>query len=115
MNLRHNFYALDGFGWKRAIVLLFLTAVSSSYFEGAHAEPHLGECAGVLHRDQDGVRIGGGWGEDEGICVINKSDERKVLAVCGLEKFCRVRGLIDDCKDSGECSELTKIYSIWKK
>jgi hypothetical protein len=53
-------------------------------------------CAGILHRDQYGIRIGGGSGEGEGICVIHESEENKVLRVCNLEHYCK-----GDCP--GEC------------
>ncbi len=72
-------------------------------------------CAGILHKDQNGIRFGGGRGEDEGICVIDKSEEKKVLAVCSIEHYCKVKGQVDDCKDSGECSEITNISSVSRK
>ena len=50
------------------------------------------ECAGVHRKDRYGLRIGGGVGEDEGTCVINKAEDNKVLAVCALEKFCQSSG-----------------------
>jgi hypothetical protein len=72
-------------------------------------------CAGILHRDQYGIRIGGGSGEGEGICVIDESEENKVLRVCNLEHYCRVTGLVNDCKDSGECSEITNVTSVGRR
>jgi hypothetical protein len=45
----------------------------------------------------------------EGICVINKSEESKVLATCRPGQYCRVNGVIDICKDSGECKEVTQV------
>jgi hypothetical protein len=39
------------------------------------------ECSGVLRRDQLGLRLGGGIGEGEGICVISNS-ERAQSAGC---------------------------------
>ncbi len=50
------------------------------------------ECAGVHRKDRYGLRIGGGVGEDEGTCVINKAEENKVLAVCALENFAESSG-----------------------
>jgi hypothetical protein len=70
---------------------------------------------GILHKDRDGLRFGGGKGEGEGICVINKSEESKVLAACSPGQFCKVKGVIEDCKDSGKCSELTHIRSVRRK
>ena len=60
------------------------------------------ECAGVHRKDRYGLRIGGGVGEDEGTCVINKAEDNKVLAVCALEKFCRIIGRVDNFKDTGD-------------
>ncbi len=81
----------------------------------AQAEPQSSECFGILHNDTKGMRFGGGRNEDEGICVIKKTDESKVLAVCSIGHFCRVKGLVDDCNDSGECVELTNITSVQQK
>jgi hypothetical protein len=73
------------------------------------------ECVGILHKERDGLRFGGGKGEGEGICVINKSEESKVLAACSPGQFCKVKGVIEDCKDSGKCSELTHVISVRRK
>ena len=73
------------------------------------------QCSGILHdwrEDNGGIGFGGGYGEDEGICIIGKSEERKVLAVCSIHQFCRVKGLQKACKDSGECGEMTIVYSV---
>lgn len=70
------------------------------------------KCSGVLHKDQDGLHFGGARGEGEGICVIRKSDQDKILAVCRVGRYCEVAGTIEDCKDSGECSEIVNIKSI---
>ena len=59
------------------IIFVLIFASWSSY---AQRQPS--ECAGVLHKDRYGLRIGGGVGEDEGICLINKAEENKVLAIC---------------------------------
>src|SRR5262245_13037459 len=39
------------------------------------------QCSGVLSRDAEGMKLLGRR-RDEGICVISKADESKVLAVC---------------------------------
>jgi hypothetical protein len=73
------------------------------------------ECSGILHKDRDGLRFGGGKGEGEGICVINKSEEGKVLATCSPGRYCKVMGVMEDCKDSGECGELTQVKSVRRR
>jgi hypothetical protein len=79
---------------------------------GAYAAPQMDQCSGILHRGAEGLRMGGGRGEGEGICVIRKADELKVLEVCRVGRFCRVRGLIDLCRDSGECVEIHRVTSV---
>lgn len=74
------------------------------------------QCSGILHLDRNDRRFGGGKGEGEGICIISKPEERKkVLATCSPGHHCIVTGLIEDCKDSGECGELTYVLSVRKK
>ena len=100
---------------SRKLIFFILVVDCLIHFDSAYAEPKIDKCAGVLHRDQYGLRFGGGIGEGEGICIINKSEENKVLTVCNLEHYCRVNGLVDDCKDSGECAEITNITSVRKR
>lgn len=70
------------------------------------------KCSGVLHHDQFGLHFGGARGEGEGICVIRKSNQDKILAVCRVGHYCEVTGTIEDCKDSGECAEIVSIKGI---
>jgi hypothetical protein len=74
-----------------------------------HADPQLGECSGILHADRDSIIVGGD--EGEGICVINKSQENTVLSKCRIGQFCRIKGVVDTCKESGECSEVLRVTS----
>jgi hypothetical protein len=96
----------------RNIILVVLIAGYFGYADTAAAEPQAYQCAGILHKDQNGISFGGGKGEDEGICVINKSEEKKVLAICSVGHYCKVRGQVDLCKDSGECVEITNISFV---
>ena len=73
------------------------------------------KCSGVLHNDHNALHFGGGKGEDEGLCVIAKSEVAKVLAACRIGHFCEVEGTVDSCKDSGECVEITSITSARRK
>jgi len=66
-------------------------------------------CAGILHQDADGLRFGGGRGEDESICIIDASQADKVLQACAVGKYCRVVGSTGDCEDSGECVEIKSV------
>jgi hypothetical protein len=92
-----------------ALLAIILASIPS------HARAGAGECQGRLHQDRTGLWIGGGRGEDESICLIGKSDRPKVLAVCIPEQPCRVRGHMANCKDSGECSEISRIVSVRKR
>jgi hypothetical protein len=79
------------------------------------AQSGTSQCEGKLHRDRSGLRIGGGLGEDEGICLINNAEAKKVLAVCALEHRCRVSGHVGLCKDTGECAEISGITSVQRR
>jgi hypothetical protein len=85
---------------------------TSALADNATIRPQLEKCTGILHRDRDGIHFGGARGE--GICVISKSEERKVLARCSVGHLCIVNGLIDLCKESGECVEVLSVTSARK-
>jgi hypothetical protein len=68
------------------------------------------ECKGTLKTNHEGDLFFDV--PPEGICIINKSDTAKVLGRCTLGQFCRVLGAVEDCKDSGECSEITNVFQI---
>jgi hypothetical protein len=70
---------------NRNIILLVAVLGYLSFFDSAEAEPQIDKCAGILHKNRDDINFGGGRGEDEGICLINKSQEKKVLAVCSVK------------------------------
>src|SRR5262249_52831820 len=50
--------------------------------------------------------------EPEHICTFSGEVKRKILAVCAEGHYCEVEGLLDDCKDAGECSEITNVVSV---
>ena len=106
---------------KIAIVLVSVLApitVASAAGEGvpaiALAEARTGECSGILRADHGSIEFGGGPGEGEGICVVAKSERRKVLAACSVGHFCRVKGSVANCHGSGECAEIGRIKSVQK-
>jgi len=88
---------------RNLIVSLLLIGCASG-FAPANAEPEIRSCGGILHRDKDGLRFGRGKGEPEFICVVRRTEDRKVLARCRVGKYCEVEGLADFCPDSGESS-----------
>jgi hypothetical protein len=71
-------------------------------------------CGGILHFDPElGLRVGGGAGEGESICLVRRRDWQRVLRVCAVEQTCTVRGVIHECPDIPiECSEVKQIFSI---
>jgi hypothetical protein len=102
-------------GMKRGLMVPALALAALLASGTSHAAGRPGTCEGILHRDGEGLRIGGGAGEDEGICLIGKADQGRVLAVCAPEHHCRIRGRVSDCKDSGECAEIGGITSVRKR
>ena len=48
----------------------------------------------------------------EGICIFSGDDQKKILAVCSEGHQCEVAGLVDYCKESGECVEITHVTSV---
>ncbi len=78
----------------------------------ADARPARGHCAGILHQDGSRLWFGGAKGEGEGICEIAASEAGKVLKACSAGRYCRVVGSTEDCKDSGECTEIKDIVSV---
>jgi hypothetical protein len=88
----------------------FVLIVSEHEISSARPQPD--KCSGILHKDKYGLRFGGDNKEGEDICLVNQSDEQKVLAICAIGQFCEINGLVDYCKDSGECVEITNITSV---
>jgi|SRR5580704_4306332 hypothetical protein len=91
---------------KWLIASVAVLVVGSGLTHSVLAEPQDGQCAGILHQDKTGLKFGGG---DEGICIIKKEDETRILSACTVGRYCRVKGQVDPCKDSGECVEITNI------
>ena len=98
----------------RKVSLGFL-AISTLIVRPVFAEPIQSQCFGILHHSKGDLIIGGGRGEGEGICIINKAEIEKVLRTCRIGRRCFVKGSVDYCKDSGECVEITKIVAVRKK
>ena len=71
-------------------------------------------CGGILHFDRElGLRVGGGAGEGESICLVRRRDWQRVLRVCPVEQTCTVKGGIHECPDIPiECSEVKQIFLI---
>jgi hypothetical protein len=102
-----------GMKWGCTTLALALAALLASGPSDAAGQP--GVCQGILHRDSDELRIGGGAGEGEGICLVGKADMARVLAVCTPNHHCWIKGQMNDCKDTGECAEISGVTAVRKK
>lgn len=73
------------------------------------AAPEPGLCSGVLTKSHDELVI---VEEPEHICIFSGEDRKKIFAICAEGHYCEVEGILDDCKDTGECSEITNVASV---
>jgi hypothetical protein len=91
---------------RMALVIVALVVATNASAQHSNRQ----ECKGILRQARDG----GLFFEipPEGLCEINPSQEAKVLATCRPGRFCRVEGTVEDCKDSGECGEITRVLSV---
>jgi hypothetical protein len=96
---------------KRIALLVVALAVATS--ASAQSSDGRQECKGILRQD----RSGGLFFQvpPEGLCEIKPSQKGKVLATCTPGRFCRVEGMVEDCKDSGECGEITRVLSVRRR
>ncbi len=92
------------------IALVFSCLLQLMTDGAAGAGPQLGTCSGTLSKSRGEYVLGQKNSED--ICILSKSDALRILKICGVGKPCVVSGLVEDCKDSGECSEISHITSI---
>ena len=92
------------------VTLIFMPLAGASAAD-SRSTSRLTKCSGILHKDRFGLHLGGGRGEDEGICVIRKADAEQVLTRCRVGVLCEITGESRDCPDSGECTEFTHITS----
>ncbi len=93
-----------------ALLLIALVVATSATAQQSYGRQ---ECKGILRQDRDGSLFF--QFRPEGLCEINPSQKRKVLATCTPGRFCRVVGIVEDCKDSGECGEITRVLSVTPK
>ena len=92
-------------------LLFFSFSVTRGEASVTHGEaaPQPGVCSGVLTEAGGELAI---VEEPEHICTFGEEAKRKILAVCTEGHYCEVDGILDDCKDTGECSEITNVISI---
>jgi hypothetical protein len=102
----------EGQGMNVKIAMVILSVLAS--FAVSSAEAQAGECSGILHQEKGSLEFGGRPGESEGLCVVARSEWRKILATCAVGQFCRVSGITAPCRGSGECTEISRITSVTK-
>jgi hypothetical protein len=98
---------------KLHAALCFSTVVAALVVATSASAQSRQECKGTLGQDRDGGLFF--LSPPEGSCEINWSQRSKVLTTCTLGRFCRVEGIVDICKDSGECSEITRVLSVRRR
>jgi hypothetical protein len=93
---------------------LYIAVGSLLVASTASAASKNGECHGTLHWEKGDFLFGGGAGEGEGICVVARSEHKKIMQQCSPGTFCRVRGTKKPCQDSGECVEIRHVDKVQK-
>ncbi|MFZ3251213.1 MAG: hypothetical protein WA214_20250 [Pseudolabrys sp.] len=93
------------FGCMAATTLLTLLFSA----QRCEAAPQPGLCSGVLTKLHDEVVIAE---HPEHICIFSGEDKRKISAICVEGHHCEVEGILDACKDSDGCSEITNVASV---
>jgi hypothetical protein len=93
-----------------ALVVVALVVATSASAQHSYGRQ---ERKGILRQDRNGSLFF--QVPPEGVCEINPSQKGKVLATCTPGRFCRVEGMVEDCKDSGECDEITRVLSVRRR
>ncbi len=89
-----------------AAVVLLSVSFSAKIAEAA---PRAGVCSGVLTKLEYNSAI---VEDPEHICIFSGEDKSKIFAVCAEGHRCEVEGILEDCKEVGECSELTNVSAV---
>jgi hypothetical protein len=91
-------------------IAAFGLSIGAALTGHARAEPKADTCSGKV------VKLFGeymlGDPPNEGICTFRKSDTAAILKICPPGSSCEIFGLVDNCKDSGECVEVTHITAV---
>jgi hypothetical protein len=98
--------------WKmtqntRLVIVIASTVLLPSI---AQAEPSADTCKGRLSNVGGSLELRNE--RAEGMCIIAKGEQSKVLALCSEGSICEVSGCVDYCKGSGECVEASNISSV---
>ena len=92
--------------------LLLAIALAAASASAASAQPKPNTCRGTLMKlDSGDVVIGSP--HEEGICTFDDADDaKKIMAVCRIGQHCEATGLVEDCKDSGECVTVSHVTNV---
>ena len=106
---KHSDHALARTATAALLFFSFsLTRGEASVTRG-EAAPQPGLCSGLLTKSAGEFVIAE---EPEHICIFSGEDKRKIFAICAEGHYCEVAGILNGCKDAGECSELTNVVSV---
>src|SRR6266849_1929835 len=96
--------------YKYAIAAAVVAALGSTATT-AEAKT-LDRCSGVLSRAQGDLVLTNP--KKEGICIVGRADESRVLHDCALGHRCVIVGVVDLCTDQGECVQVTHVTKARK-
>ena len=102
-------YALARMATAALLFFSFSVTRGEASVTRGEAAPQPGLCSGLLTKSEGEFVIAE---EPEHICIFSGEDKRKIFAICAEGHYCEVAGILDDCKDAGECSELTNVVSV---
>jgi hypothetical protein len=88
---------------RNAVRVLALIAALVS-INPAHAE----QCVGRLVYEHGDLTITDPYGGD-GVCIVGKGNEQRVLSACPIGRLCTVTGTAKLCGDSVECVKFTRV------
>lgn len=106
---KHSDYALARMATAALLFFSFSVTRGEASVTRGEAAPQPGLCSGLLTKSEGEFVIAE---EPEHICIFSGEDKRKIFAICAEGHYCEVAGILDDCKDAGECSELTNVVSV---
>jgi hypothetical protein len=94
---------------RGVMIRVLIFSVVTALTVRAYAQPVHRQCAGLLRVDRDGglyLEV-----SPAGLCKIAKSESKKVLGRCKVNGMCHLEGIADNCKNQGECSEVSQVLS----
>lgn len=80
--------------------------------QATSTQPTTGTCRGMLMKLDSGEVVIG-EPPDEDICTFGDADDaKKIMATCRIGQHCEVTGLVEICKDAGECTAISHVTAV---